>query len=79
MFNATKNHKDYIQLRHLKISFIRYLQTSQANNLRFLRNKKAKLSGYHFCMNTNIYGNFQTCVSAFLMWALLQTTNFSYN
>ena len=27
----------------------------------------------------NFQGNFQICISVFLMWALLQTTNFSYN
>ena len=30
--------------------FLRNLQTSWANNLRILGNKKGKLSGYCFCM-----------------------------
>ena len=34
--------------------FLRNLQTLQANNLRVLGNKKAKLSGYFFGMNTNL-------------------------
>ena len=29
-------------------------KTSRANDLRVLGNKKAKLSGNYFCMNTNI-------------------------
>ena len=38
----------------LKIS-LRNLQTSQVNNSRILRMKKAKFSGYYFYMNTNTY------------------------
>ena len=34
--------------------FLRNLQITRANELRFLGNKKAKLLGYRFCMNTNI-------------------------
>ena len=59
--------------------FLRNLQISRANNLRILENKKAKLSGCCFRMNTNIWGIFQIYVSVRLMWALLRTTNFSYN
>ena len=32
-------------------------------NSRILRNKSATFSGYSFCMNTNILGNFQICIS----------------
>ena len=59
--------------------FLRNLQTSRANNLRVLGNKKAKLSGYYFRMNLNIYRNFQISISVLLMLAVLRTTNFSYN
>ena len=34
----------------------------RANNSRILRIKKAKFSGYCFCMNTNIKGDFQICI-----------------
>ena len=49
----------------LKISlfFLRNLQTSQANNSRILSIMNAKFSVYCFYMNTNIYGDFQTCIS----------------
>ena len=39
--------------------FLRNLGTSRANNSRILIIKTAKFSGYCFCMNTNIYGDFQ--------------------
>ena len=47
--------------------------------MRVLGNKKAKLSGYCFYMNTNIQGNFEICINVFLVWALLRTTKFPYN
>ena len=48
----------------LKISLlIKKFQTSRANNSRILRIKNAKLSGYCFCMNTNMQGDFQICIS----------------
>ena len=37
-----------------------------ANNSRILRIKNAKFSGYCFYMNTNIWGDFQICVSVTL-------------
>ena len=52
---------------------------SRENKLKVLGNKKAKPSGYCFCMDTKILGNFQICISVYLMWALLRTTNFSHN
>ena len=33
------------------------------NNSRILRIKNAKFSGCYFYMNTNIYGDFQICIS----------------
>ena len=43
------------QWNMLKIGyFLRKLQTSWVNNLRILRIKNAKLSGYCFYMNANI-------------------------
>ena len=50
-------------------------QTSRANNLRILSNKKVKLSGRCFCINTNIKDNSQIDISVLLMWALLRTIN----
>ena len=38
-------------------------QTLGAYNSRILRSKNAKFSGYYFCMNTNILGDFQICIS----------------
>ena len=43
--------------------FLWKLQTSQANNLRILWIQNAKFSGYCFCMNRNIYRDFQICIS----------------
>ena len=43
--------------------FLRNLQTSRANNSRVLRVKNAKFSRCCFYMNTNIYENFQVCIS----------------
>ena len=39
------------------------MQTLRVYNSRILKNKNAKFSGYYFCMNTNIKGNFQICIS----------------
>ena len=36
------------------------------NNAVILRAKNAKFSEYHFYLNTNIYGYFQTCISVSL-------------
>ena len=47
----------------LKISLLFKKFTSRANNLRTLRIKNMKFSGYCFCMNTNIYGDFNICIS----------------
>ena len=44
--------------------FLRNLQTSRANNSRILGTKNAKFSGYCFYMNTNIYCDFEICISA---------------
>ena len=41
----------------------RNLQSSLANNSKILRIKKAKLSGYCFYLKTNIYGDFEICIS----------------
>ena len=38
------------------------MQTSLINNLRILRIKNPKFSGYCFYMNTNIYWDFQICI-----------------
>ena len=43
--------------------FLRNLQTSRASNSRILKIKNAKFSGYCFYIKTNIYGDFQICVS----------------
>ena len=39
------------------------MRTLWGNNSRILRMKNAKFSGYHFCMNQNIKGDFQICIS----------------
>ena len=44
------------------------MQTSRANNLRILRVKKVKFSGYYFYMNTNIQKDFQNCIRVPLMF-----------
>ena len=46
----------------LKISLLRNLQTSRANNSRILRIKNVKFSGYSFHMNRNIQGHFQVYI-----------------
>ena len=56
-----------IQEQHnmLKISiyFLRNLQDSQINNSRIRKIKNVKFSGYCFYMYTNIYRDFQICIS----------------
>ena len=55
------------QYNMLKVSLhFKSLQTSLANNLRFYRIKNAKFSGSCFCLNINIYGNFQVCITVSL-------------
>ena len=49
--------------RNNRINFLRNLQTSRASNSRILKIKNAKYSGYCFYMNTNIYRDFQICIS----------------
>ena len=39
------------------------MQTLRINNSKTLGIKNTKFSGYYFYMNTNIYGDFQICVS----------------
>ena len=48
---------------------------SRGNNLRILRIKIAKFSKYWFCMDTNIQGAFQICISVPLIGTYMQ--NFS--
>ena len=43
--------------------FLKNLQTSRSNNSRILGTKNAKFSGYCFYMNTNIYWDFEICIS----------------
>ena len=51
----------------ISLYFLRNLQTSRANNLRILRIKNAKFSGYYFYKNTTIQGDFQIYISVPLM------------
>ena len=69
---------------------LRKIQTLPFNNSRNLTIKNAKLSGYNFYMNLNIWGDFQICISVPLIlgakfrvdpklmcwvyWALVVTT-----
>ena len=46
---------------------MRNLQTSRANNSRILRIENAKFLGYYFYINTNVQGDFQSCVSVLLI------------
>ena len=39
------------------------MQTLRVNNLRISSIKNAKVSGYYFYMNLNIWRNFQICIS----------------
>ena len=39
------------------------MQTLRVNNLKISRTKNAKFSEYYFYLNTNIYGDFQICIS----------------
>ena len=43
--------------------FLRNLQTSRENNWTIVRIKNAEFSQYCFYMNTNIWGDFQICIS----------------
>ena len=43
--------------------FLRNLRTLRINNSKILRVKNAKFSGYCFYINTNIYGDFEICIS----------------
>ena len=43
--------------------FLRNLQTLRANNSVIFRFKIVKFSGYCFYMNTNVWGDFQICIS----------------
>ena len=42
----------------------KYFQTLQVFNLGFPMIKNGKFSGYYFYVNTNIWGDFQICISA---------------
>ena len=39
------------------------IQTLRVNNSKILRTKNAKFSEHYFYLNTNMYGNFQICIS----------------
>ena len=48
----------------LKISLLfKKLESPRGNNMRTLRIKNAKLSGYCSYRNANLYGDFQICIS----------------
>ena len=46
-----------------KYNFVKKIQTLRINNSRILRIQKAKFLGYNFYMYTNIWRDFQICVS----------------
>ena len=48
------------------------MQTLRANDLRILKIQNANFSGYYFYMNTNIWRDFQICISVPLTWVLFQ-------
>ena len=48
----------------LKVSLLfKKFTNSRVNNSIILRIKNAKLSGYRFNVNTNVWGDFQICIS----------------
>ena len=47
------------------------MQTLRVNNSRILRTKNAKFSEHYFYLNTNMYGNFQICISVPLRKVLI--------
>ena len=57
------------------------MQILWVNNSRMLQSKNAKFSGYNFCMNSNMYGDFQICNSVplmenFIFWSFfMQSTS----
>ena len=55
----------YRNNRMLKRSayYLRKIQTLRANNSRILSIQNAKFSGYHFSINTDIWRDFQICIS----------------
>ena len=55
--------------------FLRKIKTSRVNNSRILRLKNAEFSGYNFYSNTNIYGDFQICISVALNTWYLEGEN----
>ena len=64
---------------------LRKIQTLRVNNSKTPRTKNVKFSDYYFYLNTNIYGDFQICISVPLTkeWkqppvVILQRANF-YN
>ena len=58
----------------LKISLLfKKIQTLRVNNSRTLTIKNAKFSGYYLYMNSNIWGNFQICISVPLKKAVTDT------
>ena len=54
------------------VYYLRNLQTSRENNSRILRIKNAKFPGIVFYMNTNIYWDFQICISVSLTKSILR-------
>ena len=52
----------YIQKQYIAY-FLRKIQTLQAINLRNLRIQNVNYSGYYFYMNTNLWRDFQICIS----------------
>ena len=50
----------------LKINPQKKLQTLLVNNLKILKVKNARFSGYYFYTNLNIWGDFQICISVSL-------------
>ena len=60
------------------------IQTLPVNNSRTPGTKYAKFSGYYFYLNTNIYGDFQSCISVpsrlmFMLTRLTQTNELTYD
>ena len=58
---------------------LRKIQTLRANNSRILRIQNAKFSGYYFHMNTNIWRDFQICISVPLRHHHKVTTRFIFS
>ena len=60
------------RIREKVAYFLRKIQTLLVNNSKILRTKKTKFSGYYFNLKTNIWEDFQICISVLLKYTTLR-------